>query len=225
MSDQRKKESSYTYLSVVMEETFHDSILSDSMIIPEEVTLKDITLRVKQGEFVCIIGEIGSGKSSLLNSLIGDLKYVSMKELRANSLRTSHWLRDSEKSAVTIRGSVGYVQQVPWIQNQSIRENILFGYEFDKERYEEAVRLCELERDLEQLPGGDLTEIGERGINISGGQKARVSLARAVYSDADIMLMDDPLSALDANVRKKIFLNCLLEKFKNKTRILVTHAL
>lgn len=225
MSDQRKKESSYTYLSVVMEETFHDSILSDSMIIPEEVTLKDITLRVKQGEFVCIIGEIGSGKSSLLNSLIGDLKYVSMKELRANSLRTSHWLRDSEKSPVTIRGSVGYVQQVPWIQNQSIRENILFGYEFDKERYEEAVRLCELERDLEQLPGGDLTEIGERGINISGGQKARVSLARAVYSDADIMLMDDPLSALDANVRKKIFLNCLLEKFKNKTRILVTHAL
>ena len=107
----------------------------------------------------------------------------------------------------------------------SIRENILFGYEFDRARYEETIRVCELERDLEALPGEDLTEIGERGINISGGQKARISLARAVYSEADIMVMDDPLSALDANVRKKIFSNCLLKEFKSKTRILVTHAL
>ncbi len=95
----------------------------------------------------------------------------------------------------------------------------------EQERYEETIRICELARDLEVLPGGDLTEIGERGINISGGQKARISLARAVYADADIILMDDPLSALDANVRKKIFTNCLLGKFRNKTRVLVTHAL
>ena len=98
-----------------------------------------------------VIGEIGSGKSSLLSALIGDLKHISMKELTRGarpSVRTSHWISESGKSPVTMRGSVAYVQQVPWIQNQSIRDNILFGYEFDREKYEEAIKLCELERDL-----------------------------------------------------------------------------
>lgn len=100
-----KKESSYAYLSVVMEETFHDSILSDSMIIPDDVTLKDVTFRVKQGELVSVIGEIGSGKSSILSALIGDLKHISMKELTRGarpSVRTSHWISESEKSPVTM---------------------------------------------------------------------------------------------------------------------------
>lgn len=100
----------------------------------------------------------------------------------------------------------------------------MFGLPFDEDTYAETIEICELERDLEILPAGDLTEIGEKGINLSGGQKARVSLARAVYADNQIILMDDPISALDANVKKKIFLNVFLNKFKNKTRILVTHA-
>lgn len=100
----------------------------------------------------------------------------------------------------------------------------MFGLPFDEDAYAETIEICELERDLEILPAGDLTEIGEKGINLSGGQKARVSLARAVYADNQIILMDDPISALDANVKKKIFLNVFLKKFKSKTRILVTHA-
>lgn len=100
----------------------------------------------------------------------------------------------------------------------------MFGLPYDEQKYQECIQICELTRDLEILPAGDNTEIGEKGINLSGGQKARISLARAVYSDNDIMLMDDPISALDANVRKKVFKNVFLKKLKDKTRVLVTHA-
>lgn len=120
--------------------------------------------------------------------------------------------------------SISYAQQVPWIQNKTIKDNIIFGYDFDKERYDRVIRICELTRDLEILPSGDLTEIGEKGINLSGGQKARVGLARAVYANKDLILMDDPISALDANVKKNIFQNVFLDELKDKTRILVTHA-
>jgi ABC-type bacteriocin/lantibiotic exporter with double-glycine peptidase domain len=123
-----------------------------------------------------------------------------------------------------INGTVSYVQQNPWIQNRTIRDNILFGNEMEEAKYAETIRVCQLERDLEILPAGDMTEIGEKGINLSGGQKARVSLARAVYADRDIVLMDDPISALDANVKKRIFRDVFMDKFKHKTRILVTHA-
>jgi ATP-binding cassette subfamily C (CFTR/MRP) protein 1 len=109
--------------------------------------------------------------------------------------------------------------------NKSIKENILFGSEYDEARYNETIKICQLRRDLEILPGGDLTEIGEKGINLSGGQKARVGLARAVYADRDLILMDDPISALDANVKKKIFKSVFMKKFAKKTRILVTHAI
>lgn len=100
----------------------------------------------------------------------------------------------------------------------------MFGLPYDEDKYKETIRICQLKRDLQILPAGDMTEIGEKGINLSGGQKARVSLARAVYSDREIMLMDDPISALDANVKKKIFKNVFMKKFKSKTRVLVTHA-
>ena len=106
---------------------------------------------------------------------------------------------------IKVRGSVSYVEQGSWIQNKTIMENILFNLPYDKQRYEKTIKCCQLERDLEILPAGDQTEIGEKGINLSGGQKARVSLARACYSKSDIVMMDDPISALDANVRKKIF--------------------
>ncbi len=106
----------------------------------------------------------------------------------------------------------------------SIRDNILFGKPLNKARYINTILACQLEKDLEILPAGDMTEIGEKGINLSGGQKARVSLARAVYADSDIVLMDDPISALDANVRKQIFKQVFQGLLASKTRILVTHA-
>lgn len=125
---------------------------------------------------------------------------------------------------ITVEGKLSYVQQQPWIQNLTIRDNILFGLPYDESKYNQVIKDCELERDLQILPSGDFTEIGEKGINLSGGQKARISLARAVYSNKDIILMDDPISALDANVRKKIFKNVIMKQFRGKTRILVTHA-
>lgn len=107
----------------------------------------------------------------------------------------------------------------------TIRDNIVFGNEFDESRYVQTITACCLERDFEILKSGDLTEIGERGINLSGGQQARVSLARAIYADKDIILMDDPISALDPNVRKSIFKRAFQTMLKKKTRVLVTHAI
>lgn len=129
------------------------------------------------------------------------------------------------KPAINLNGSVALVQQSPWIQNMTIRDNILGGLPLDKFKYLETIRLCEMEADLAMLPAGDFTEIGLRGINLSGGQKARLSLARAVYSDKDIFLMDDPISALDASTRKLIMNNILMKKLVKKTRVLVTHAI
>ena len=107
----------------------------------------------------------------------------------------------------------------------TIRDNILFGMEYDDQKYKDTIQICELTRDLEILPDKDSTEIGEKGINLSGGQKARISLARAIYADKEMVLLDDPISALDANVKKKIFENVLLDHLKEKTIILVTHAI
>ena len=128
------------------------------------------------------------------------------------------------QDVIKLGGSISFVQQVPWIQNKTIRDNILFGLPLDEVKYNRVIEICQLASDLEMLPGGDLTEIGEKGINLSGGQKARVSLARAVYADKDIVLMDDPISALDSNVKKQVFEQVLLGELKNKTRVLVTHA-
>ena len=127
-------------------------------------------------------------------------------------------------SPIKIAGKVAYVEQQAWIQNLTVRDNILFGHDFDKRRYVQTVKGCQLETDLHMMVAGDLTEIGQRGINLSGGQKARISLARAVYSDPDIVLLDDPLSALDAVVKKKVFKQVLNGLLRDKTRILVTHA-
>ena len=114
-------------------------------------------------------------------------------------------LAKERKGEIKLGGSISYIQQIPWIQNKTIRDNILFGFPLDEQRYNKTIEICQLASDLELLPGGDLTEIGEKGINLSGGQKARISLARAVYAKKDIVLMDDPISALDSNVKKKVF--------------------
>lgn len=168
--------------------------------------LENLHLKVPKGSFVTIVGRVGSGKSSALQALIGEMRKTS--------------------GEVVINGKIAYVPQTAWIRNMTLKENVLFGQEFDELRFAETVKACCLEPDLAALTHGAETEIGEKGINLSGGQKARVSLARAVYSQADISLLDDPLSAVDAYVGKYILENCLLNgPLATRTRVLVTHAL
>ena len=156
---------------------------------PEEKVLKDIDLAVAKGKLIAVVGQVGSGKSSLLSSILGEVEKVCGK--------------------VKTHGKIAYVSQQAWIQNQSLRQNVLFGKHYRNEVYKKIIKACALETDIELLPASDLTEIGEKGINLSGGQKQRVSLARAVYENADIYLFDDPLSAVDAHVGKHIFENVI----------------
>ncbi|KAG0022326.1 hypothetical protein BGZ80_000525 [Entomortierella chlamydospora] len=177
--------------------------------MPEEsvATLQHISLSIHRGTLVTVVGRVGQGKSSLLSAIIGEM-YKS-------------------QGYVKTIGRIAYVPQQAWILNATLRENILFGKEFDEERYHRIVYACGLEPDIEMLPAGDMTEIGERGINLSGGQKQRVSLARAAYDDADIYLMDDPLSAVDAHVDRHLWTNLFGPQglLQGKTRVLVTHGI
>ena len=164
----------------------------------------NLSFEVKKGEFIMITGPIGSGKTSLLNALNGTMQLT--------------------KGDFHINGSLlmgGY----PWIQNASVRENILFGCPFDARKYERVLKVCCLDADMDILPAGDKTEIGERGINLSGGQKARINLARAAYRNEDIFLLDDVLSAVDARVGKIIMDDCLCGLLSGKTILLATHQL
>lgn len=205
------------------------------------ITLRNLDLEICKGEFVCIIGDVGSGKSSMLQAVIGDLIHIPQTEIdefgglehagtqeefdRLKNIVNSRDFDCGKEKPIKVRGSVSYVEQGSWIQNKTIQDNILFNEPYDAHRYAQTIKKCQLERDLEILPAGDSTEIGEKGINLSGGQKARISLARAVYADTDIIMMDDPISALDANVRKQIFKHVFQGMLKDKTRILVTHAI
>ncbi|XP_022835136.1 multidrug resistance-associated protein 1 isoform X1 [Spodoptera litura] len=168
-------------------------------------SLKNINLHVPRGSLVAIVGAVGSGKSSLLSALLGEMNKISGR--------------------VNTTGSIAYVPQQAWIQNATLQDNILFGKPLDKHKYNNVIDMCALKPDFEVLPGGDQTEIGEKGINLSGGQKQRVSLARAVYCDADNYFLDDPLSAVDSHVGKHIFDKVLGPSglLKNKTRVWVTH--
>ncbi|XP_015783925.1 multidrug resistance-associated protein 1 [Tetranychus urticae] len=173
----------------------------------EEETLKDIDMEVSKQKLVAIVGTVGSGKSSLLSALLGDLY--------------------KKQGYVNVYGKIAYVPQSAWIQNATVRNNIIFGSPFVKDKYDKVIEACALAPDLQILTGGDQTEIGERGINVSGGQKQRISIARAVYSNSDIYLLDDPLSAVDAHVAKHLFDKVIGPKglLKNKTRLLVTHRI
>lgn len=124
-----------------------------------------------------------------------------------------------------INGEISYASQEPWLFAGTIRQNILFGLPMEKQRYNTVVKKCALERDLSLLPYGDKTLIGDRGISLSGGQRARINLARAVYKQADIYLLDDPLSAVDTHVGKELFKQCITGYLKNKIVILVTHQI
>ncbi|KAF0694611.1 Aste57867_14528 [Aphanomyces stellatus] len=158
---------------------------------------------VQRGEFVVVHGGVGAGKSSLCSILLGEMKKTH--------------------GSVFVAGRVAYFAQQSWMQNATIRENILFAKPYDAAKYRKVLDACALTMDLAALPAGDRTEIGLKGVNLSGGQKARISLARACYSDADIFFFDAPLAALDAIVANQVFQKCFLGLLKDKTVILVTH--
>ncbi|XP_019738048.1 multidrug resistance-associated protein 4-like isoform X5 [Hippocampus comes] len=171
----------------------------------EAPTLENVSFTVGPDQLLAVIGPVGSGKSSLLSAILGELS--------------------QESGVIKVRGDLTYTSQQPWILPGTIRSNILFGQELNHFKYDRVLRACALKRDMELLPGGDLASVGDRGANLSGGQKARISLARAVYQDADIYLLDDPLSAVDAEVGKHIFEECICGLLRNKPRVLVTHQL
>ncbi|XP_035902428.1 probable multidrug resistance-associated protein lethal(2)03659 isoform X2 [Anopheles stephensi] len=210
----------------------NDGLLSDEVVIamrnltarwtmPDELspeppkippTLSELNVQFKRGCLIGIVGPVGSGKSSILQVLLRELP------LESGSLSMGNC-------------SVAYASQEPWLFTGSVRQNILFGDELDQYRYRQVLKVCALQPDLAHLPAGDMTVIGERGVSLSGGQKARICLARAVYRKTDVYLLDDPLSAVDAHVAKHLFELCignggfLKRRNPNATRILVTHQI
>ncbi|VAH58258.1 unnamed protein product [Triticum turgidum subsp. durum] len=166
-------------------------------------TLKDINITATHGQKIAVCGPVGAGKSSLLCATLGEIPRMS--------------------GSVAVSGSVAYVSQTSWIQSGTVRDNILFGRPMRSSEYERALKCCALDKDMENFPHGDLTEIGQRGLNMSGGQKQRIQLARAVYSDADVYLLDDPFSAVDAHTAATLFNDCVMAALEDKTVILVTH--
>ena len=176
----------------------------------DKVHLSGINLNIPKGSLVAIVGQVGSGKSSLLHAMLGEM------DLKSGIITQDQNLK------------VAYVAQQAWIQNLTLKDNILFAEAFNRRKYTDTISSCALTADLEMLSNGDQTEIGENGINLSGGQKQRVSLARAVYSESDIYLLDDPLSAVDSHVAKHIFEHVLHSQtgvLKDKTRVIATNAL
>ena len=168
-------------------------------------TLQDISVSLRPGDLLAIIGKVGSSKTAFMMSLLGELPLTS--------------------GSIKIKGSLSYASQETWTFNDSIRQNILFGKEYDEKLYRKVIEVCALERDLELMPMGDRTLVGEKGYQLSGGQKARLNLARAVYRESDIFLMDDPLSAVDSGVAEHILDKCILDHLKDKIRILITHQI
>jgi ABC-type multidrug transport system fused ATPase/permease subunit len=213
--------------SMLMDENEEGGEFSPSSLL----SLRRVTMQVKRGEFVAVVGGVGAGKSTLINSILGEGRPLTGTEL-------------------AVKGTLGTFVQSPFILNDTVRNNILFGHAplpkgskgggaeaIDEERYKLAVEVSSLSHDFALLPHGDQTEIGEKGITLSGGQKARVALARTVYHDADVYLLDDPLAAVDAHVGKDLFNKCIVDEMllgkskgnksgeRNATVILVTNAL
>ncbi|RLM54944.1 ABC transporter C family member 13 isoform X1 [Panicum miliaceum] len=178
---------------------------SSSSVAEPSIVLRDISLQLQKGLFIAIVGEVGSGKSSLLNSVIGETCVVS--------------------GSISSCGSIAYVPQVPWILSGSLRDNILLGKEFDPRRYDEVIQACALDVDISAM-ARDMSHIGEKGTNLSGGQKARLALARALYQNPDVYLFDDILSAVDSQVASWILEKAIMgPQLMQKTRLLSTHNL
>ena len=166
-------------------------------------SLKSLNLAVDKGDLAFITGRVGAGKSSLLYAILREIPFI----------RGRTWSV----------GKIAWVGQQPWVFSGTVRDNVLFGEPFDQNRYDLTLQVCDLIKDLQRFPDGDLTVVGERGTVLSGGQQARVELARAVYSNADIYLLDDPLSAVDSKVGHDIFEKCINGVLDNKTRLMITH--
>ncbi|KAJ2809166.1 hypothetical protein H4R20_000345 [Coemansia guatemalensis] len=173
----------------------------------DKPALTNVNIQCKRSELVAIIGQVGCGKSSLASAILGDMI--------------------KQSGSAMVRGSIAYVPQQPWILNATLRDNILFGSCYDESFYNQVIDACALRPDIDALSSGDMTEIGEKGINLSGGQNMRVSLARAVYARADLYVLDDPLAAVDAHVSQHIFTNVLGPQglLQSRARILVTNAM
>lgn len=183
------------------------SVVSSQVLSPDSSStfaLKGLSLNIEPGSLVMVVGAVGSGKSSFLNALLSEMT-----------------LREGE---LEVHGDISYVSQEPWIRNCSVKSNIVFESAFDAAKYESVLRASQLSLDLHALPNGDQTEIGERGINLSGGQKARVAIARAFYRWHDILILDGPLSAVDAHVAHAIFEESIVGLAANKTRLLVLNS-
>lgn len=206
-SDEKKKGTSDNYQPVDADdnmELIENKAANDDATNNRSInTLMDLNLKFEKGKCYCIIGPVGSGKSSLLSAILGEL---SLK-----------------KGTVQVSGSLAFHEQQPWITSNTIKENIISGLPFDETRLNEAIIGANLAPDIMMFPAGVETEIGERGINLSGGQKARISFARAMYRNADVVLLDDPLSAVDGHVGEHIFKYGIKKYLKEKTVILVTH--
>nr|AVV62497.1 putative multidrug resistance-associated protein 4 [Helicoverpa zea] len=169
------------------------------------ITLNQLNLMVPKGKLCAIIGSVGSGKSSVLQLLLSELR--------------------SSNGRIYLSGPLSYASQEPWLFVATVRQNILFGLPYNSKKYKEVVRACALQKDFQQFPHGDQTLVGERGASLSGGQRARINLARAVYRQAEIYLLDDPLSAVDAHVGRQLFDECISGYLRHTTRVLVTHQL
>ena len=171
----------------------------------ERPALDNISLKAKSGQLLGITGPVGSGKTSLLMTILGEIPISSGK--------------------ISCIGKMAFVSQTPWVYSGTVRDNVVFGKEFQEQKFNKVIEVCDLAKDIASFTKHDLTEIGQRGVILSGGQRARVSLARAIYSDADIYLLDDPLSAVDAKVGKHLFDRCIKDFLHGRMRILVTHQL
>jgi ABC-type multidrug transport system fused ATPase/permease subunit len=198
---------------------------TDSNNSEERFILRDVTLKFPPKSLSVISGRTGSGKSLLLSSILGECDVLggtlkvpvppSITERYDHLATKENWIIDS---------AIAYVAQIPWIENETIKKNILFGLPDDKERYKKVISACALKKDFEMFDDGDLTDIGPKGINLSGGQRWRISLARALYSRAGILILDDIFSALDAHTGRHVFEHALTGDLgKGRTRVLVTH--
>ncbi|XP_059377246.1 ATP-binding cassette sub-family C member 5-like [Carassius carassius] len=206
-SKEESEEANAEHLLTHMEQESPQSTISSTQSIrpPLHKTLHRIHLCIRKGSLLGVCGGVGSGKSSLLSALLGQMTLLG--------------------GSVAVNGDFAYVAQQAWILNDSLRENILFGKKYIEEKYNAVLEACCLFPDIIELPYGDMTEIGERGANLSGGQRQRVSLARALYSERPVLLLDDPLSAVDARVGSHIFHSAIRRMAKSRTVIFVTHQL
>ena len=169
----------------------------------DESVLQGISFTSREGSLTAITGPVGSGKSTLLSAIAGEIA--------------------DKNGAITCKGTVVYVPQIAWIFSGTIRENILFGEQYEKSKYDKVIEACALTQDIQGFPDCDQTIVGERGAVLSGGQRARVNLARAVYTEADLYLLDDPLTAVDFKVGHHIFIECIKGLLGGKTRLITSH--